>query len=74
MKYLILCPTDKRIVLTSTTIDYDSIGSLILDTGVYVAPGISELISVEDIPEYIEPEKWCYVDGKYIEYIEQKNN
>lgn len=66
MKYLILCPSDKRIIHISTTLDYNEVGGLILDSGLQIVPGICEVAEVEEVPENIEIEKYCYVDSTYI--------
>lgn len=70
MKYLILCPFDKRIIFISKTINYDAFGNILLDTGIYVAKGIADIVEVNDIPGFVEEEKYCYIDGEYVEYIE----
>lgn len=74
MKYLILCPSDKRIIHISTTLKHNKVGGLILDTGLHIAPNICEVATVENIPPHIEVEKYCYVKGEYVEnenYIEE---
>lgn len=73
MKYLILCPTDKRIMHISSTLDYNKVGGLVLDNGLHIAPGIAEVAGVDYVPEYVEPEKYLYKNGKFLEnpnYIE----
>ena len=61
MKYLILCPSDKRIIHISSTLDYNKVGGLILDSGLHIAPNICEVEKVNDIPDYVEIEKYCYI-------------
>lgn len=76
MKYLILCPSDKRIMHISSTLNYNKVGGLILDSGLQIAPGISEVRTVEFVPDYVETEKYCYVNGGYVvneSYIEEEN-
>lgn len=76
MKYLILCPSDKRIIHISTTLNFNNVGGLILDSGLQIVPGISETAYVEFVPEYVETEKYCYVNGRYVvneSYIEEEN-
>ena len=73
MKYLILCPSDKRIIHISTTLEYNIVGGLILDSGLHVAPNICEVVEVEEVPNHIEVEKYCYVENEYVlneNYIE----
>lgn len=67
MKYLILCPEDKRIVHISNTIGYESNGNFILSSGIRVAKGISELIEVEEVPAGVKPEKYLYINGEFVE-------
>jgi hypothetical protein len=77
MKYLILCPTDKRIMHISTTLDYNKVGGLVLDNGLHIAPGIAEVAEVSNVPEYVSEEKYLYKDGKFIEnpnYIEYQEH
>lgn len=66
MKYLILCPSDKRIMHISSTLDYNKVGGLVLDNGLHIAPGIAEVAEVEEVPEYVEVEKYLYVDGEFV--------
>ena len=66
MKYLILCPSDKRIIHISTTLEYNIVGGLVLDSGLHVAPNICEVAQVEEVPNHIEVEKYCYVGNKYV--------
>ena len=66
MKYLILCPEDKRIIYISTSLEYNKLGGLILDSGIQVAPNVCEVEQVLEIPENIEVEKYCYIHGKYV--------
>jgi hypothetical protein len=76
MKYLILCPSDKRIIHISTSLEYNKIGGLILDTGLQIAPSICEVAEVDDVPSSIEVEKYCYIDNNYIlneNYIVEEN-
>lgn len=75
MKYLILCPSDKRIIHISSTLDYNKVGGLILDSGLHIAPNICEVETIDYIPDYVEVEKYCYIDGKFIEnenYIDEE--
>lgn len=66
MKYLILCPSDKRIIHISSTLNYNKVGGLILDSGLQIAPGISVVRAVEFVPDYVEAEKYCYVNNQYV--------
>ena len=63
MKYLILCPSDKRIMHISSTLDYNKVGGLILDSGLHIAPNIAEVVGVDYVPSYVEPEKYLYKNG-----------
>lgn len=66
MKYLILCPSDKRIMHISTTLQYNKVGGLILDSGLHIAPNIAEVAEVNDVPSYVEIEKYLFVNGEYV--------
>ena len=66
MKYLILSPSDKRIMHISTTLQYNKVGGLILDSGLQIAPNISEVAEVYDVPSYVEIEKYLFVNGEYV--------
>jgi hypothetical protein len=66
MKYLILCPSDKRIIHISTTLNFNSVGGLILDNGLQIVPNICEVEVVGAVPEYVEVEKYCYVNNEYV--------
>ena len=66
MKYLILSPSDKRIMHISTTLQYNKVGGLILDSGLHIAPNISEVAEVYDVPSYVEIEKYLFVNGEYV--------
>lgn len=66
MKYLILCPDDKRIIHISTSMGYEKNGNLILSSGLRVAAGIAEVVEVETVPIEVEPEKYCYVNGEFV--------
>lgn len=73
MKYLILCPSDKRIMHISTTLNYNKVGGLILDSGLHIAPNIAEVVIVNEIPSNVEIEKYCFVNNTFIlneNYIE----
>ena len=75
MKYLILCPSDKRIMHISSTLDYNKVGGLILDSGLHIAPNIAEVVTVSEVPEYVEVEKYLYKDGFVLNpnYEEREN-
>jgi hypothetical protein len=66
MKYLILCPDDKRIMHISNSLGYESNGNLILSSSLRVAAGIAEVAEVETVPAEVKPEKYCYVDGSFV--------
>ena len=66
MKYLILCPSDKRIMHISDSLGYEPNGNLILSSGIRVAVGIAEVAEVEVVPPEVETEKYCYVDSEFI--------
>lgn len=66
MKYLILSPSDKRIMHISTTLQYNKVGGLILDSGLHIAPNIAKVAEVYDVPTYVEIEKYLFVDGEYV--------
>lgn len=75
MKYLILCPSDKRIMHISSTLNYNKVGGLILDSGLHIAPNIAEFVTVNEVPEYVEVEKYCYINGTFVlnkNYEEEK--
>lgn len=65
--YLILCPSDKRIMHISTTIDYESNGNFILDNDLRVLATIAECVQVDSVPDYVEVEKYLYVNGEFVE-------
>jgi hypothetical protein len=64
--FLILEPESKRIMHTSTTLDYNMFGGYILDSGLHIVKGISEAVEVKEIPEYVEEEKYCYIGGEFV--------
>ena len=66
MKYLILCPEDKRIIHISNSLGYEPNGNLILSSGLRVAAGIAEVAEVEEVPVEVEPEKYCFVDNAFV--------
>ena len=66
MKYLILCPSDKRIMHISTTLQYNKVGGLILDSGLHIAPNIAEVAEVYGVSSYVEIEKYLFVNGEYV--------
>lgn len=71
--YLILCPTDKRIMHISKTIDYEANGNYILDSNIRVLKTIAECEHVETVPDYVKIEKYLYVNGEFVvnpEYTE----
>ena len=71
--YLILAPEDKRIIHISKTLDYNSVGGYVLDSGLHIAKGISEAVEVKEIPSNVEVEKYCYIDNEFvynINYVE----
>ena len=66
MKYLILCPEDKRIIHISNSLGYEANGNLILSSGLRVAAGIAEVAEVESVPAEVKIEKYCYADGEFV--------
>lgn len=69
-----------KIIALSTTIDYESNGNVLLDdnTGI-AAPCIKGVFEVENIPENIVAEKYCYTEEKgfyinenYVEPVNEK--
>ena len=75
MKYLILCPSDKRIMHISTTLNYNKVGGLVLDNGLHIAPNIAEVVGVDYVPNYVEVEKYLYKNGFVLnpDYEEREN-
>ena len=67
MKYLILAKEDHRIMHISDTMNYQSNGNyLIYNDSLAIPPVICDMVEVAAIPEGVEPEKWCYVGGKFV--------
>ena len=74
--YLILEPISKRIMHFSKTLDYNSVGGFVLDSGLHIAKGISEAVEVKEIPSHVEVEKYCYINNEFvynIDYVEEIN-
>ena len=75
--YLILEPEYKRIMHISKTLDYNSVGGYVLDSGLHIVKGISEAVEVDEIPDYVEVEKYCYINNEfvyninYVEFVEE---
>lgn len=67
MKYLILCPEDKRIIHISDTIAYEKNGNFILSSGIRVAKNIAEIAEVEEVSAGVKPEKYLYINGEFVE-------
>ena len=74
--YLILALDDKRIMHFSKTLDYNSVGGYVLDSGLNIVKGISEAVEVKEIPSHVEVEKYCYINNEFvynIDYVEEIN-
>lgn len=68
MKYLILAPTDKRIIHISDDLGYQSNGNYLINNGrLAIPPSICELATVDSVPDNVEPEKSCYIDNAFVE-------
>lgn len=68
MKYLILAPTDKRIIHISDDLGYQSNGNYLINNGrLAIPPSICELVTVDNVPDGVEPEKYCYIDNAFVE-------
>ena len=77
MKYLILSKKDKRIMHISDTLSYNKSGVLILDNELHIAPNFCIVVEVDKVPEWVEPEKYCYINNEYLlneQYKENKKN
>lgn len=63
MKYIITANEDKRITDISISIGYETNGNIILDNGTQIACFREvEVHEVEEIPEGIKAEKYCYTE------------
>lgn len=68
MKYLILAPTDKRIIHISDDLGYQSNGNYLINNGrLAIPPSICELATVDSVPDNVEPEKYCYINNAFVE-------
>lgn len=65
MKYIIIANKDKRIIHISTSIGYETNGNIILDNGTQIGCFKEvEVHEVEEIPEGVTEEKYCYTEEK----------
>lgn len=67
MAYLILATDDKRIVHISNSLDHQSNGNYLINNGTLaIPPSICTLVEVNTVPDGVELEKWCYIDGQFV--------
>lgn len=66
MKYLIRSPEDNRIMHISDTLSHQDNGNYLINNGTLaIPPSICTLVEVDTVPDGVEPEKWCYIDGEF---------
>ena len=78
--YIITSKQDKRITDFSETIEYETNGNIILDNGTQIGCFREvEVHKVEEIPEEVCTEKYCYTEEKgfyvnpnYIEPVDER--
>ena len=66
MKYILTAKDDHRIMHISDDLGYQSNGNYLIYGGeLAVPPILADMAEVESVPEGVEPEKWCFADGKF---------